>query len=91
MYKPGAGSDRACKELCVIRRLILVVLKHLPILAAGLVTAIFIFHQPTPLGLRQAPAGKLGHAGCVQAALRCEPQLLPDLAARMPERALPVW
>jgi hypothetical protein len=43
MYKPGARSERAGTEPCVIRSLILVLLKHLPILAAGLVTAFFIY------------------------------------------------
>ena len=88
IYKPGAGSERACKELCVIRRLVLVVLEHSLILAAGLVTAFFIFHQLAPLGFRQAAAGEAGRS---QVTSGHEPQLLPVRSARTLERALPVW
>jgi hypothetical protein len=81
MYKPGARSERACKELCVIRSLILVLLEHLPILAAGLVTAFFIFPELEPLGYRRAPANRAG----------LELRLPPVLSARILERALLVW
>jgi hypothetical protein len=62
----------------VIRSLILVLPEHLPILAAGLVTAFFIFPVLGPLESRQAPASKAGF----------ELQLPPVFSARILERAL---
>jgi hypothetical protein len=56
-------------------------LKHLPILAAGLVTAFFIFQQLGSLGYWQAPVG--------WASREAKPP--PVLFARMPESALLVW
>jgi hypothetical protein len=81
MYKLGARFKRAGTEPWVIRSLILLLLKHLPILAAGLVTAFFIYRQLGPFGYRQAPASK------AKSGLR----LSPALSARMLERALLVW
>ena len=81
MYKLGARSERACEEPCVIRSLILVLLNHLPIMAAGLVTAFFIFQELGPLGYRQAPAGGVSRD--------LRPQTV--LSARTLERALLVW
>jgi predicted secreted hydrolase len=42
----------------VIRRIILILLTWVLILAAGMVTAIFIFRHPTPLEFQQATAGE---------------------------------
>ena len=42
----------------MIRRLVLALLTLLLILAAGLLTALFIFRQPTPAGFEQAAAGR---------------------------------
>ena len=41
-------------ELCVIRRFVLLVLTLLLLLAAGLMTALFIFRRPTPVRFEQA-------------------------------------
>jgi hypothetical protein len=60
MYRPGADFRRVREEWCVTRRLVLIVLALLLIVAAGLVTAIFIFLHPTPVEFQQAPASKPG-------------------------------
>ncbi len=54
MYRSGVDSQRAGEGQCVIRRLVLIVLTLLLILAAGLVTAFFIFRHPTPVEFQQA-------------------------------------
>ena len=46
MVQPGAGCERACERVCVIRRLTLIELALVLILAAGLVTAIFFWASP---------------------------------------------
>jgi hypothetical protein len=56
MYRPGADSRRVREEWCVIRRLVLIVLALMLIVAAGLVTAIFIFRHPKPIEFQQATA-----------------------------------